>query len=89
MERVWIRSETALLETGESLELSYYLLTTPSEGFDSYGVEVELLCGSRRETAAVSSITPIGSRILKLIDRLANGTVTPTALQDVLQDMLA
>ncbi len=89
MERVWIRSETALAETGERLELSYYLLTEPCEGFDSYGVEVELLCGSRKEAAAVGGITPIGSEILRLIDRLADGTVTPTGLADVLQDILA
>lgn len=89
MEKVWIRSETIQSETGESSELSYYLLTTPCEGFDSYGIEVKLVCGSRTEAASVCAITPIGSRVLQLIGLLADGTVTPTALTDVLQDLLA
>ena len=76
--------------TGEQLHLEYYLLSEPIMGgcADSYDVEVLARSGNEVEYAGVPGITLTGTRILQLIDRLAAGTVTPTALYDVVQDWL-
>ncbi len=76
--------------TGKQLTLEYYLLSEPVLGgcADSYGVEVLAKTGTEVEYAGVPGITLTGTRILKLIDPLAAGTVTPTGLHEVVQDWL-
>ncbi len=76
--------------TGKQIHLEYYLLCEPVLGgcADSYGVEVLAKTDGTEEYAGVPGITMTGTRILKLIDRLAAGTVTPTALYEVLEEWL-
>lgn len=76
--------------TGKELVLEYYLLSESVMGgcADSYGVEIVARSGGQVEYAGVPGITMTGTRILRLIDRLAAGTVTPTSLYDVVQDWL-
>lgn len=89
MERTWLRRERVCSDEGTMLELDYYLLTQTDGTRESYGVQITLRDGAREESAAAADITPVGSRILRLIDRLADGTVTPATLADVLSDLLA
>ncbi len=88
MEKSWIRSESVQTARGERAELSYYLLTRPGGLCDQYGVEITLRTEDREESAVAVDLTPIGSEILRLIASLADGTVTPTGLADVIQDWL-
>lgn len=76
--------------TGKTLELEYYLLCESVLGgcAESYGVEIVAKYGDQVEYAGVPRITMTGTRILRLIDTLAAGTVTPTTLPDVIQDWL-
>ncbi len=63
----------------------YYLLEeeTVNSG-PSYGVEVEL----EGETAAVRDLSPSRQKAAELAEVLAQGTVTPVALRDVVDDWL-
>lgn len=76
----------------ESLLLEYYLLTDYASfdgaGLDLYGVEVVLHRPGRAkpEIRSIRRITPVGSQVLRLLQRLSNGAVTPAALGDVVDD---
>lgn len=88
MERTWLRRERVRSDRGSMLELDYYLLTETDGTSDHYGLQITLRDGEHEESAAAADITPVGSRILHLIDRLADGTVTPAGLPDVLPELL-
>ncbi len=88
MEKTPIRSASLCTERGRQLNLTYYLLTRPGDGFDSYGVEVRMQSNDGETAAALPDITPVGSEILAMIDRLADGTVTPSALAEIMQELL-
>jgi hypothetical protein len=88
VEKTQTRSQMIELDDGRKLNLSYYLLTQCEAGCDSYGIAIELRSSNGVETAAVEHITPIGKDALTLIDRLADGTVTPVCLMDVLPELL-
>ena len=82
-------------ERGEPMRLEYYLLTDDAL-FDGGSLEVygvEILCyraGVRRpEIARLRGITPLGGRIMDILDRLCSGTVTPSSLREVMDSLLA
>lgn len=76
--------------TGKKLHLEYYLVSSPVMGgcAESYGVEIKASSDDGTDYAGIENITMTGTKILGLIDLLAAGTVTPTALSDVVQDWL-
>lgn len=88
MDRTWLRRERVRTEQDRVLELDYYLLTQTDGLVDHYGLQITLHDGEREESAAAADITPVGSRILRLIDALADGAVTPAGLPDVLCELL-
>lgn len=75
---------------GTALELEYYLLCecVLDDCAERYGVEIVARSDGAVEHAAVPDLTMAGTKILRLIEMLADGTVTPTGLYDVVQDWL-
>ncbi len=84
-----------MVEGERPMRLEYYLLTDDAL-FDGGSLEVygvEILCyrpGVRRpEIARLRGITPLGRRILDILQKLCDGTVTPSALREVMDSILA
>ena len=82
-------------DLAEPLRLEYYLLTDDAH-FDGgylevYGVEILLYRpGVRKpEIARVRGITPLGGRILYILQQLCDNAVTPVALKEVMDSILA
>ncbi len=82
-------------QAGDPLRLEYYLLTDDAH-FDGgylevYGVELLLYRpGVRKpEIARVRGITPMGGRILYILQQLSDNAVTPVCLKEVLDSILA
>lgn len=79
----------------EPMRLEYYLLTDDARfdggSLEVYGVEIVLYRpGVRRpEIAGIRGITPLGGRILAILQRLCDGTVTPIGLREVMDTILA
>lgn len=72
---------------GEVLVLHYFLLTECLHGKKEFGIEIAEQ-SSGYTTYAPALHTNI-QRVYDLIIKLANGTVTPVGLSDVLADVLA
>lgn len=79
-------AKTADTQSGEPIELKYYLVLNVTNR--EYGIAVRSVCGSRREQAMFSAITPDCEKAEALLQKLADGTVTPVTLADVIQDWL-
>ena len=82
-------------QEGDPLRLEYYLLTDDAH-FDGgylevYGVEILLYRpGVRKpEIARVRGITPLGGRILYILQQLCDNAVTPVSLKEVMDSILA
>lgn len=75
-------------ENGNWMKLEYFLLLDADEGWTEYGVEVRLRRAAEETWDAVHRFTTRRECICALIDRLAEHTVTPVALRDVLEDWL-
>ncbi len=82
-------------ERSAPMRLEYYLLTDDAL-FDGGSLEVygvEILCyrdGMRKpEIARIRGITPLGGRIMDILGQLCRGTVTPSALREVMDSILA
>lgn len=75
---------------GRALALSYYLVKAcAADGRDvQYGVELRAVCGAEKSAAHIRGITASQPRAQALLAFLAQGTVTPTGLWDVVQDWL-
>ena len=78
--------KTADTQSGEPIELRYYLVLNVSTR--EYGVAVRSVCGRRRELAQCGTVTPDCEKAEALLQKLADGTVTPVTFADVLQDWL-
>ena len=77
------------------MRLEYYLLTDDA-AFDGgslevYGVEILLYRpGVRKpEIARVRGVTPMGGRILHVLQQLSDNAVTPVCLKEVMDSILA
>ena len=77
------------------MRLEYYLLTDDA-AFDGgslevYGVEILLYRSGvqKPEIARLRGITPLGRRILDILQQLSDGAVTPSALGEVMDSILA
>lgn len=90
MTRILQAVKQATTENGDLLQLDYYLLSEYQEDWDmeQYGVEVTLTTGNQQESDQVLRVTPIQQSIESLIDQLAEQTVTPSALREILLDIL-
>ena len=82
-------------QAGDPLRLEYYLLTDDAH-FDGgylevYGVEILLYRpGVRKpEIARARGITPMGGRILHILQQLSDNAVTPVCLKEVMDSILA
>ena len=90
MTRILQAVKQATTEKGDLLQLDYYLLSEYQEDWDmeQYGVEVTLTTSNQQESDQVLRVTPIQQSIESLIDQLAEQTVTPSALREILLDIL-
>ena len=82
-------------QEGDPLRLEYYLLTDDAH-FDGgylevYDVEILLYRpGVRKpEIARVRGVTPMGGRILYILQQLCDNAVTPVSLKEVMDSILA
>lgn len=85
MKREWEAERAIELESGDTLELDYWLLTEGTCWGDSYGVSVT---DSRGQEAAIRHITTRREQALELLDQMATGTVTTITASDVVEDFL-
>ena len=82
-------------DKNDPLRLEYYLLTDDAlfdgGSLEVYGVELLLYRpGVRKpEIARLRGITPLGRRILDILQQLSDGAVTPSALREVMDSILA
>lgn len=88
MNKKLVRTALTTDQMGEAVQLDYYLLTEYMAGLEQYGTEVVLRRGQEDERCAVPCITPLASSMARIIGLLAEATVTPTGLRDVLEDIL-
>lgn len=87
MRELPITTRAASMEGSRRITLQYIILVeeTP-EGLESYGVKVtELETG---ESASALKLTTRVPKIYGLVEKLAENTVTPISLMDVLADWL-
>lgn len=83
-----------ILYLGETREqtLTYYItiddLTDNATGIllESYGVGVTII--ESGETSVISNVTFSRTRILELVNKLANHLVTPVSVSDIVDDWL-
>lgn len=78
--------KTVETQSGEELELKYYLVLNVTSR--EYGIAVRSFSGSRRDQVLFSTLTPDCEKAEALLQKLADGTVTPVTLADVVQDWL-
>ncbi len=88
MERTWLRQERVRSARDTELVLDYYLLTEPDGAPARYGVQITLHEGAHEESAAAADITSRETVMRHMIARLADGTVTPAGLPDVLAELI-
>ncbi len=92
--RTLFRTVEAIPDDGAVLRLEYYLLTDHAHfdggSLEVYGVEILLYRPDRRkpEIARVRGITPLGSRILRILQCLCDNTVTPGGLNEAMETVL-
>ena len=93
--RTLFRCVMLTAQEGAPLRLEYYLLTDDAH-FDGgylevYGVEILLYRpGVRKpEIARVRGVTPLGGRILYILQQLCDNAVTPISLKEVMDSILA
>ena len=81
------RSVTA--QSGMQMELEYLLTCRePPNGAPEYGVGIRARTLDSCEEDCADGITPRRGRAMELLRLLADGTVTPVTLRDILQDVL-
>ena len=75
-------------EDGEPLLLEYDLTVT--HGYiEHYGIRIRMRYRGRDESSCYRYVTTSKERALQLIRRLAEGLVTPTCLDEVLEELFA
>ena len=88
MTRTLLRTALTTDQSGRAVQLDYYLLSEYTAGLEQYGTEVVLSRGGEHERCAVGCITPLAGRMTNIIAALAEGSVTPTTLREILEDIL-
>ena len=88
MTRTLLRTALTMDQVGRSAKLDYYLLAEDAAGLEQYGVEVVMQRGKLDERCTVAYITPLASCMIRIIGILAEATVTPTTVREILEDIL-
>ena len=74
-------------ETGP-VTLEYYLLADTAAAQTHYGICIRLICPKRVEEKTIRRITSSRRRIEQMLLAMAQGTVTPVTMRDIVDDML-
>ncbi len=88
MTRTLLRTAVTTDQEGRPMKLDYYLLAERSAGLAQYGAEIVLERGCERERCSVGQITPQAQCMTNIIGALAEGTVTPATMREILEDIL-
>ncbi len=84
---VYVRSAAA--QSGVPMKLEYLLTChEPPDGAPEYGVGIRVLTPDSCEEDCADGVTPRRERAMELLRLLADATVTPVTLRDILQDVL-
>lgn len=87
MREIPYTSKLAYTEDGRALALNYSILVSSGKHeFEQYGVKI--MEKNSGEQAMAFNLTASGRRIYELMDKLTQGSVTPTGLEDVLADWI-
>lgn len=93
--RVEIECSESGYQTGNTLELEYYLLESMNDCIDNngiqktYGVEIKKKQqGILGESSYFENVFPSREKTMSLIELLAKQTVTPSTLEYVMDDLL-
>ncbi|MBQ1264304.1 MAG: hypothetical protein IIY04_02680 [Oscillospiraceae bacterium] len=68
--------------------LEYHLLAEKVGVQTHYGISIRLICTEYVEEKSIRRITTSRSRIERMLLAMAQGTVTPVTMRDVVDDML-
>lgn len=75
--------------SGAPMELEYLLLCRDGPGGTvEYGIGIRCRTPESCEEDCVCGVTPRRARAMELLRVLAEGTVTPVSLREILQDVL-
>lgn len=84
-----VYKRNAIAQSGAPLNLEYLLTCRElPDSVPEYGVGIRVLTPDSCEEDCVDGITPRRERAMELLRLLADGTVTPVTLRDILQDVL-
>lgn len=87
MREIPYTSKLAYAEDGRALALNYSILANSGKcELEQYGVKI--MEKNSGEQAMAFNLTVSGRRIYELMDKLTQGSVTPTGLEDVLADWI-
>ena len=87
MREIPYTSKLAYAEDGRALALDYSILANSGKcEFEQYGVKI--MEKNSGEQAMAFNLTVSGRRIYELMDKLTQGSVTPTGPEDVLADWI-
>ena len=68
--------------------LEYYLLVDTAAAQTHYGVSIRLICPEYVEEKSIRRITTSRRTIEQMLLAMAQGTVTPVSMRDIVEDML-
>ena len=88
MKRTLLRTALTTDQEGKTIKLDYYLLSEYAAGLEQYGAEIRMLRERKSERCAIKRITPLAGSMRRIIQALAEGSITPTTMRDVLEDIL-
>ena len=84
-----VYKRNAIAQSGAPLNLEYLLTCRePPDSVPEYGVGIRVLTPDSCEEDCADGVTPRRGRAMELLRLLADGTVTPVTLRDILQDVL-
>ena len=84
-----VYKRSAVAQSGAPLNLEYLLTCRElPDSVPEYGVGIRVLTPDSCEEDCADGITPRRERAMELLRLLADGTVTPVTLRDILQDVL-
>ena len=84
-----VYKRNAIAQSGAPLNLEYLLTCRElPDSVPEYGVGIRVLTPDSCEEDCADGITPRRERAMELLQLLADGTVTPVTLRDILQDVL-
>lgn len=75
-------------ENGEPAALQYRILEEAAGGITRYGAEIVMRRGGKEERAAVRDLSLSYDSVRDFLRLLANGSVTPCTLREIVEDRL-